>query len=415
MTWKRHARNVEQFLQCALDALRGDLDGILDAEQILATALQDPADEQGIVSWVITFGWAERAVDGADGSSPMIRLTPLGVARAQELRDHPHSRADRETYLHYVLPRWAYQSARSGDWASLQTFAACDQWWFRGAAMTWGEVDAAVSYLEDKGILKVQRAPGVNATHIAPTAAGIDFVLSKKMLRTFMTNQRPDFRADRETYLHNVLPRWAYQSARSGDWASLQTFAACDQWWFRGAAMTWGEVDAAVSYLEDKGILKVQRAPGANATHIAPTAEGIDFVLSKKMLRTFMTNQRPATQRVTNYYGNNSNYVHGDAPGSNLATGGGNTQTVNQGIDAQGLAALVAQLRAIAPNLGLSPQDAEDFNQDIDELERDGADPQSGGRIFRRLLRMVPPELVAAGTDQGLAATIAFGTSLFGG
>ncbi|MCX4403662.1 MULTISPECIES: hypothetical protein [unclassified Streptomyces] len=311
MTWKRHARYVEQFLQCALDALGSNLDGILDAEQILATALQDPADEQGIVSWVITFGWAERAIDQADGSSPMIRLTPLGVARAEELRDRPYSRADRETYLHNVLPRWAYQSARSGDWASLQMFAAGEQWWFRGAEMTWGEVDAAVSYLEDKGILKVQRAPG--------------------------------------------------------------------------------------------------------ATHIAPTAEGIDFVLSKEMLRTFMTNQRPAAQRVTNYYGDNSNYVHGDAPGSNLATGGGNTQTVNQGIDAQGLAALVAQLRAIAPNLALSPQDAEDFNQDIDELERDGADPQSGGRIFRRLLRMVPPELVAAGTDQGLAATIAFGTSLFGG
>ncbi|MET8420685.1 hypothetical protein ABZV41_34850 [Streptomyces sp. NPDC005098] len=269
----------------------------------MRTALLDPAEEQGVVSLLLEMRWAERAVD------PMIRLTWSGVTEAREVRARSQSRAGRDQYLHNVLPRWAYESARSGDWVSLQMFAADEQWWYCGAEMTWREVKAAVDYLEAKGILHVQRAPG--------------------------------------------------------------------------------------------------------PTHIAPTAEGIDFVLSKEKLRIFMTNQRPPAQVSHSYH--NSNVVNGDAPGSNLATGGGNTQTVNQGIDAQGLAALVAQLREIAPNLGLSHQDAEDFNQEIDELEQEGADPERGGRIFRRLLRMVPPELVAAGTDQGLAATIAFGTSLFGG
>src|SRR3546814_7177904 len=61
--------------------------------------------------------------------------------------------------------------------------------------------------------------------------------------------------------------------------------------------VTWDEVDAAVGYLEAKGLLKVDRAPG-HIIGIAPTAKGTDFAHSHMTLRTFMNNERSEERRV---------------------------------------------------------------------------------------------------------------------
>ncbi|MEU0998999.1 hypothetical protein [Streptomyces tibetensis] len=123
-----------------------------------------------------------------------------------------------------------------------------------------------------------------------------------------------------------------------------------------------------------------------------------------------MSTQQPHSSNVTNNY-------RDSAPGSNLATGGGNTQTVNQGVDGHALASLVAQLRQIAPTLELSREDAEELAEEIDTLESEGVEPTRGRRIMRRIARIVTPALpaaAAAGADAAVQAAIAAGTGLFG-
>ncbi|MFD0344898.1 hypothetical protein ACFQ0M_00125 [Kitasatospora aburaviensis] len=66
-----------------------------------------------------------------------------------------------------------------------------------------------------------------------------------------------------------------------------------------------------------------------------------------------------------------------------------------------------------SPQLGLDPVDAEDYAADIEALERDGADPEQGGRIWRRILRLAGPALtttIATGVGQQL---VELGTGLY--
>jgi hypothetical protein len=220
-------------------------------------------------------------------------------------------------------------------------------------------------------------------------------------------------KTERDIYLHNVLVRWVYEHAPAGGSASLQEFAGDEKWWFAGTQVTWDEVYAAVDYLEAESLLRVERANGYIG--VRPTPLGINFAHSHMLLRSFMTGQQPQTSGVTNNFFR-SNVVQGDAPGSNLATGDNVTQTVNQGVDADALTSLVAQLRQIAPALDLSDDNAEDLAEEIDALEREGTDPGRGRRIWRAILRIVSPALgsaVAAGSEQVVQAAIAAGSDLF--
>ncbi|MFC8429848.1 hypothetical protein, partial [Streptomyces sp. NPDC057253] len=103
-----------------------------------------------------------------------------------------------------------------------------------------------------------------------------------------------------------------------------------------------------------------------------------------------MSTQQPHTSNVTNNY-RDSVVVQGTPPAAILATGRGNIQTVNRGVDGDALASLVAQLRHIAPTLELSQQDAKELAEEIDSLESEGDEPTRGRRIMRRIARIVTP------------------------
>ncbi|MFB7337771.1 hypothetical protein ACFC00_40170 [Streptomyces adustus] len=218
---------------------------------------------------------------------------------------------------------------------------------------------------------------------------------------------------DRELHLHNVLVRWAYDHSPVGGSVSLQMFAVDDDWWFCGTAVTWDEVFAAVDYLASKGLLSVERTNGDQ--RIRPTALGGDFARSRQMLRTFMSSQQPQPSNVTTNY-RDSVVVHGNASGSNLAAGDNNTQTINHGVDADALASLITQLRAVAPTLDLPQEDAEDLTEEVDALEREGAEPRRGRRIWRSIVRILAPaaaSAIAADAEEAVHAAIAAGTELF--
>lgn len=57
-----------------------------------------------------------------------------------------------------------------------------------------------------------------------------------------------------------------------------------------GTEVTWHEVDAAVAYLEAKGLLVADRTP--RPQRITLTADGIDFVRSKQTLWFFLTTRQ---------------------------------------------------------------------------------------------------------------------------
>ncbi|MDX3205671.1 hypothetical protein [Streptomyces scabiei] len=273
----------------------------------------------------------------------------------------------------------------------------------RLAALDAADARAIVSQLVARGYIRGETTQANGATIlIRLTARGLE--------QAYELRRRSTSRIDREAHLHNMLVRWAHERSSAGGWADLQEFAVDENRWFAGTELSWDEVQAAVNYLESVGLLKVDRAEGS--TRIAPTPLGTKFAHSHMLLGSFMNSQQPSAASFTTYV--SSNIVNGDVSGGNLATGGNNTQTSNQGVDADALAALVSQLREVAPSLGLSEEDAQDLADEIDDLEREGAEPGRGARIWRSITRIVVPAAVGAGADQSVQAAIAAGAGLFG-
>ncbi|MFD5015382.1 hypothetical protein [Streptomyces chartreusis] len=223
--------------------------------------------------------------------------------------------------------------------------------------------------------------------------------------------RRTQSKVERERYLQEALMRWAYDNSPANGSVSLQRFAADERWWFHGTEVTWDEVYDAVHFLEAEGLLWVELPTGM--TRVRPTPLGTKFAHSHMTLRYFMTTSQPQSSNVTNNF-NNSNVVQGDAPGSNFATGDNVTQSVNQGVDADALAGLVAQLREIAPTLDLSEDDAADLAEEIDALAAEGDEPSRGRRIMRSLARMMLPAAGTAASEAAVQAAIEAGAGMFG-
>lgn len=274
----------------------------------------------------------------------------------------------------------------------------------RDAGLNQSDQDAVVGWMKTFGEVRVESESADGTAYlIRLTRVGLE--------RAVALRERSRSKAQRDVYLHNVLLRFAYQHSPAGGSVSLQLFAEEDGWWFGGTEVTWDEVFAAVDFLEHEGLLAVDRIVGDQ--QIRPTHLGSKFARSNVTLRTFMSTQQPHNSGVTHHY-SDSVVVHGGAPGSNLATGGGNTQTVNNGVDADALASLVTQLREVAPTLELSQEDEEDLVEEIDTLERQGADVGMARRSWRRIKRIVGPVALTVGTEHAVQAAIAGGTALLG-
>lgn len=262
-----------------------------------------------------------------------------------------------------------------------------------------------ISVLARQGYIEVFNSRGIAiAPGVMFTKAGIEYAQELR--------RRSSSRVERETYLHNVLVRWAHRNAPPRGAASLHLFAADESWWFAGTEVTWDEVFAAVDYLEDENLLRVERTPGY--TGIRPTSWGTNFAHSSMTLRTFMATQQPPSGGTRNYHG--GVFVQGNVSNSNVAGGGNNSQAINQGVDADALVSLVSQLRQIAPALDLSEGDAEDLADEIDALEREGVDLGRGRRIWRSIKRILTPAVssaIAAGSEQAVQAALTAGSDLF--
>ncbi|WP_371664750.1 hypothetical protein [Streptomyces sp. NBC_00280] len=216
-------------------------------------------------------------------------------------------------------------------------------------------------------------------------------------------------------HLHTSLVTWAYTPASAESYVRPSDFESTDDCWFAGTRIPLNVVNLGVSYLAQEGLLEYdQRKAGQLA--VRTTSKGIRFLHSNQTVRDFMAaaSQPPPPDSVTNHY--SGIYVGGNATNANLASGSHNPQTINQGGGSDALASLVSQLRQVAPALGLQAADAEDLAEEVDALEREGAEPSRGRRIWRSIMRILTPAVTTAITaeaEHAVHAAITAGTDLF--
>ncbi|MEU1035610.1 hypothetical protein ABZ402_44440 [Streptomyces mirabilis] len=252
----------------------------------------------------------------------------------------------------------------------------------------------------------VSLSPHDEVNFLGPTPEGVD--------RARELQRVSQLRAERDIYLHNTLVGWAYRAASAGGTADLRQFLNAEESWFSGSKLTLDEAFAAAIYLHAEGLVIIERV--SSEIRLRMTNLGINFVHFKLPLRDFMATQlpRPASA-VTNHY-SGAVFVHGDANNSKLAGGSHNSQAITHGVPASDLTSLVSQLRQVMPVLDLPEDDAQDLAEEIDALEREGAEPGRGRRIWRSINRILAPAVtsaVTAGSEQAVQAAITAGTELF--
>jgi hypothetical protein len=203
-------------------------------------------------------------------------------------------------------------------------------------------------------------------------------------------------RVRRANYACNALLRWLHDQDAP---AAPEEFAAAPTAFFAGIALTADEIAGAVAELPGYNLaewLAVQNDNDPERLRI--TAAGTACIRSGRTVRSYMDSQSTPGTTTNNYHGTVVN-------GGVAATGDYNTINGGNGVDARALARLVQGLREVAPRLGLGTVDAEDYAAEVEALERDGRDPEQGGRIWRRIVRLAGPALttaVATGVGQQL-------------
>ncbi|MFE1519591.1 hypothetical protein ACFW9I_22675 [[Kitasatospora] papulosa] len=261
------------------------------------------------------------------------------------------------------------------------------------------EAEDIVLQLEQYGF--VRRAPTMvrDATAMLTDEGRVEAGRLKKLA---------DDRVARANYATNAVLRWLYDQeapAEPGAFATTRTA------FFAGTALKANEVTGAVAELVGDGLAEHEaNQAGTDLDRLRITAAGTSCIRSGHTVRSYMDSQSTASS-TNNYHG--STIVHGGVNGGVVSTGDHNTINAGNGIDAQALASLVQGLRDVAPQLDLDPVDAEDYAADVDALDREGQDPEQGGRIWRRIMRLAGPAFtttVATGVGEQL---VELGTGLY--
>ena len=207
-------------------------------------------------------------------------------------------------------------------------------------------------------------------------------------------------RVRRANYACNALLRWLHDQDAP---AAPAEFTAAPTAFFAGTALTADEIAGAGAELLGYDLVQGLVVRNDNdAERLRITAGGTACIRNGRTVRSYMDSQNAPATTTNNYHGT---VVNGGMSGGVAATGDYNTINAGKGIGVQALASLVQGLREVAPQLGLDTVDAEDYAAEVEALERDGRDPEQGGRVWRRIVRLAGPALttaVATGVGQQL-------------
>ncbi|PYC71023.1 hypothetical protein C7C46_26935 [Streptomyces tateyamensis] len=255
-----------------------------------------------------------------------------------------------------------------------------------------GEAKGLALQLEQHGLVR-------SAQGLVPSAEV--FLTDDGRIEVWRLKKLAGDRVRRANYSCNAFLRWLYDQDAPIEPAE---FAHAHIAFFAGTALTIDEIAGAVAELIEHGLAESEAARDDNDPYrLCITAAGTACIRSGHPVRSYMDSQNTAGTTTNNY----GNVINGGMSGGVVSTGDHNTINGGNGIDAQALANLVHGLREVAPQLGLDDVDAEDYTAEVETLERDGHDPEQGGRIWRRIVRLAGPALttaVATGAGQQLVA-----------
>ncbi|MEV7777740.1 hypothetical protein [Kitasatospora sp. NPDC088351] len=236
--------------------------------------------------------------------------------------------------------------------------------------------------LEQHGLVQIVRSWGGEQTTVRLMDAGrVEVRRLKKLAGDSVA---------RANYAADAVLRWLYDQ---GAPVEPSQFADAPAAFFAGTVLTVAEIAEAAVELGAHGLADGEAdSEGTGSCRLRITMAGTACIRGGHTVRSYMDSQHTAST-TTNYHGT---VVQGGVSGGVVSTGDHNSINVGNGIDAQALAGLVQGLRDVAPQLGLDPVDAEDYVAEVEALERDGHDPEQGGRIWRRIMRLAGSELTAA-------------------
>ncbi|OQQ13069.1 hypothetical protein B0675_39230 [Streptomyces sp. M41(2017)] len=331
------------------------------------------------------------------GIDQMMRQIQKGVERSAQrhpitvpidteaaIRSGRHGDIELDPYLPKAL-LWLHERAaeQRGHFQDMAVFTEREH-------LSQDEAGGLALQLEQHGFVQIARSFGGDDTAVHLTDEGRVEVRRLKQLA--------GDRVRRADYATNALLRWLYDQHASVD---PGRFADTPTAYFAGTPLTTGEISGAVAELVGWEFAESPIQRSHNDPYLLRiTDAGRACIRSGRAVRNHMDTQS-AAGTTNNYHG--STVVHGEVSGGVVLTGDHNTVNAGNGIDAGALADLVQGLRDITPQLGLDPVDAEDFQAEVAELELVGGDPEQGGRIWRRIMRLAGPALtttVATGVGQ---------------
>ncbi len=192
-------------------------------------------------------------------------------------------------------------------------------------------------------------------------------------------------RRERILFAENALLHWVFNLESPESPNELVNFFIADDSFFFGDQLSVDEVESSKNYLVQRELC------GGTLVGIYLRPDGRDCVLSGRTVREYVE------RRIGN---GDWTVTVNNSPGSVI----GQQERVEQtntfnGADLSQVAVLVQQLRAIAPSLGLSAEDAKEYDEDVEALETATDNPG----LWRRAWRGVRPMLVRQGV--GIANT----------
>lgn len=203
-------------------------------------------------------------------------------------------------------------------------------------------------------------------------------------------------RRQRILFAENAVLQWVFNLDSPGSPNELVSFFIAEESFFFGDQLTVDEVESAKNYLVQRELC------GGTLVGIYLRANGRDCVLSGKTVREYVERRNGNGDWTVTV--NNS-------PGSVI----GQQERVEQtntfnGADLSQVAALVQELRAIAPSLNLSAEDAEEYDEDVEALETATDNPA----LWRRAWRGVRAMLVREGAEIANTGIVELGDQIRG-
>lgn len=183
----------------------------------------------------------------------------------------------------------------------------------------------------------------------------------------------------RIVFAEDALLRWVFNSDQPNRPKDLQDFLSSPNSFFHGDQLSVDEILAAQRYLVQRELC------GGTIDGIYLKADGRDCVLSGKTVRQYMDQRNGVSWTI-----NNTN-----SPGSVIGAQEHVQQTNHfNGVDLADVATLVERLRTLTPDLDLTPEEAEQYDEDVETMATATDNPG----LWRRAWLGVRQFLVRAGT-----------------